>query len=255
MVSSGLVSCGTRCSPSTCTKTALVARLVLVDLAVDVLEMARPRLGPAGDLPDDVPERDEWHGHLSLASHDVRGWLGGATERCSRTRGAAVEFDKIDQAGSYAPRVLERPLPRIVNMSSDMGSLTLRTGPLLAAYAPSTSMLNSIAAQYARASSDTSVIVNAACSGYVATGFNGPRTAEQGAAVAVRLATLPDDGPRGGLFDGEGPRSGWPSSYRLHETCSPAGYVRTTTGTIIGRRRWVSLTQRPSRRRMTCWSW
>lgn len=45
----------------------------LVDLAVDVIEMARSRLGPAGDLPADVHERDEWHGHLSLASHEVRG--------------------------------------------------------------------------------------------------------------------------------------------------------------------------------------
>lgn len=47
--------------------------LALVDLAVDVMEMVGPRLGPAGDLPADVHERDEWHGHLSLASHDVRG--------------------------------------------------------------------------------------------------------------------------------------------------------------------------------------
>ena len=45
----------------------------LVDLAVDVMETARPRLGPAGDLPADVHGRDEWHGHLSLATHDLRG--------------------------------------------------------------------------------------------------------------------------------------------------------------------------------------
>ena len=45
----------------------------LVDLAVDVMEMARPRLGPVGDLPADVHGRDDWHGHLSLASHDLRG--------------------------------------------------------------------------------------------------------------------------------------------------------------------------------------
>lgn len=31
--------------------------------------------------------------------------------------------------------------------------------------------------------------------------FNGTRTAEQGAAIAIRLATLPDDGPTGQLFD------------------------------------------------------
>lgn len=97
--------------------------------------------------------------------------------------------------------------PRIVNMSSNMGSLTLQTGPVLAAYAPSKSMLNSVTVQYARRLADTAVIVNAACPGYVATdftGFGGSRTPEQGAAIAVRLATLPDDGPRGGFFDDAG---------------------------------------------------
>lgn len=97
--------------------------------------------------------------------------------------------------------------PRIVNVSSTMGSLTLQAGPVMAAYAPSKTMLNGITVQYARRLAETNVIVNACCPGYVATdftGFNAPRTPEQGAAIAIRLATLPDDGPRGGFFDDEG---------------------------------------------------
>ena len=97
--------------------------------------------------------------------------------------------------------------PRIVNVSSNMGSLTLQTGPIMAAYAPSKTMLNSVTTQYARRFADTNVIVNACCPGYVATdftGFNAPRTPEQGAAIAIALATLPDDGPRGGFFDDDG---------------------------------------------------
>lgn len=35
-------------------------------------------------------------------------------------------------------------------------------------------------------------------------GFSGTRTPEQGAAIAIRLATLPDDGPTGRLFDDNG---------------------------------------------------
>ena len=99
------------------------------------------------------------------------------------------------------------PSPRVVNQSSNMGSLTLQTGPVMAAYAPSKSMLNAITVQYARALADTPVVINACCPGYVATDFTGfapSRTAEQGAAVAIRLATLPDDGPRGGFFDDDG---------------------------------------------------
>ncbi|WP_420843855.1 SDR family oxidoreductase [Lentzea albidocapillata] len=116
-------------------------------------------------------------------------------------------FGVVRVTNAMLPLLREAESPRIVNMSSNMGSLALRTGPLLAAYAPSKSLLNSITAQYARELADTNVIVNAACPGYVATDFTGfasPRTAEQGAAIAVRLATLPDDGPRGGFFDDDG---------------------------------------------------
>jgi NAD(P)-dependent dehydrogenase (short-subunit alcohol dehydrogenase family) len=117
-------------------------------------------------------------------------------------------FGVVRVTNAMLPLLRRAESPRIVNMSSNMGSLTLRTGPVMAAYAPSKSMLNSLTAQYARRLADTNVIVNAACPGYVATDFTGfaaPRTAEQGAAIAIRLATLPDDGPRGGFFDDDGP--------------------------------------------------
>ncbi|WP_037871300.1 SDR family oxidoreductase [Streptomyces sp. SPB074] len=97
--------------------------------------------------------------------------------------------------------------PRIVNVSSTMGSLTLRTGPVLAAYGPSKTMLNALTTQYARRLADTPVLVNACCPGWVATDFTGhepDRTPAEGAAIALRLATLPDDGPRGGFFDDGG---------------------------------------------------
>ncbi|USX52757.1 SDR family oxidoreductase [Lentzea sp. HUAS12] len=116
-------------------------------------------------------------------------------------------FGVVRVTNAVLPLLRRSPSPRIVNVSSNMGSLTLRTGPVMAAYAPSKTMLNSLTAQYARALADTNVIVNACCPGYVATDFTGhapDRTPEQGAAIAVRLATLPDDGPRGGFFDDEG---------------------------------------------------
>lgn len=102
------------------------------------------------------------------------------------------------------PLLQQSDAPRIVNMSTSMASLALQAGPIMAAYAPSKSMLNAVTVQYARRLAETKVIVNAACPGYVATdftGFDGDRTPEQGAAIALRLATLPDDGPRGGFFD------------------------------------------------------
>ncbi|MGW5052548.1 SDR family oxidoreductase [Actinokineospora sp. NPDC004072] len=116
-------------------------------------------------------------------------------------------FGVVRVTNAVLPLLRRADAPRIVNVSSNMGSLTLRTGPVMAAYAPSKSMLNSLTTQYARVLADTNVIVNACCPGYVATDFTGghaPRTPAQGAAIAIRLATLPDDGPRGGFFDDEG---------------------------------------------------
>ncbi|WP_199443774.1 SDR family oxidoreductase [Umezawaea beigongshangensis] len=106
--------------------------------------------------------------------------------------------------------------PRIVNMSSSTGSLTrqsgaanaLTTGPVAVAYAPSKTFLNAVTVQYARELRDTNVLINAGCPGFVATdlnGFRGVRTPEQGAAIALTLATLPDDGPTGGFFEDAGP--------------------------------------------------
>ncbi|WP_459549857.1 SDR family oxidoreductase [Nocardia sp. X0981] len=117
-------------------------------------------------------------------------------------------FGVVRVTNAMLPLLRRAESPRIVNVSSNMGSLTLRTGPIMAAYAPSKSMLNSITVQYARRFAETNIVVNACCPGYVATdftGFSGERTPEEGAAIAIRLATLPDDGPRGGFFDDRGP--------------------------------------------------
>jgi NAD(P)-dependent dehydrogenase (short-subunit alcohol dehydrogenase family) len=103
--------------------------------------------------------------------------------------------------------------PRIVNMSSGVGSLTRQsaadgsTGPLSGSYSPSKTFLNAVTLQYAKELADTEILINLACPGYVATdlnGFRGVRTTEQGAAIAVRLASLPDGGPTGGYFDDDG---------------------------------------------------
>ncbi len=116
-------------------------------------------------------------------------------------------YGVVRVTNAMLPLLRRSPAPRIVNASSSMGSLGRQPGPVMAAYAPSKTFLNGITTQYARAFADTPIIVNAACPGLVATDFNdfaGDRTAAQGAATAVRLATLPDDGPRGGFFEDAG---------------------------------------------------
>lgn len=119
----------------------------------------------------------------------------------------------IRVTNAMLPLLLRSAHPRIVNQSSHVGSLTLQTTPgvdlggISGAYAPTKTYLNAVTIQYAKELSGTNVLINNACPGYVATelnGFSGTRTPEQGAAIAIRLATLPDDGPTGQLFDDSG---------------------------------------------------
>lgn len=119
----------------------------------------------------------------------------------------------IRVTNAMLPLLRRSPSPRIVNMSSSVGSLTLQTtpdaetGPISVAYCPSKTCLNAVTVQYAKELRDTNILINAACPGYTATdlnGFRGLRTPEQGAAIAIHLATLPDDGPTGQFFDDAG---------------------------------------------------
>ncbi|MEU0069842.1 SDR family oxidoreductase [Streptomyces sp. NPDC006332] len=119
----------------------------------------------------------------------------------------------IRVTNAMLPLLRRSTSPRIVNVSSSVGSLTrqadpdIEIGPVMAAYAPSKSFLNAVTVQYARQFAGTNILINAVCPGLVATDFNGfygPRTPEQGAATAIRLATLPDGGPHGAFFEDDG---------------------------------------------------
>ncbi|MGW4381469.1 SDR family NAD(P)-dependent oxidoreductase [Kitasatospora sp. NPDC004531] len=112
------------------------------------------------------------------------------------------------------PLLRRSAAPRIVNMSSAVGSLALQfdadgfVGPPSAAYAPSKTFLNALTVQYAKELSGEGILVNLACPGFCGTDLNdhrGPRTPAQGAAIAIRLATLPADGPTGRFFNEDGP--------------------------------------------------
>ena len=98
-----------------------------------------------------------------------------------------------------APGMAARGYGRIVNLSSEWGSLS-SLGP--GAYGVSKALLNAITIKAAR-ELPASVKVNAMCPGWVNTDMGGraaPRTPEQGADTAIWLATLSDDAPSGCYF-------------------------------------------------------
>jgi NAD(P)-dependent dehydrogenase (short-subunit alcohol dehydrogenase family) len=121
----------------------------------------------------------------------------------------------IRVTNAMLPLLRQSASPRIVNVSSGVGSLARQTasddplavGPIAVAYSPSKTFLNAVTIQYAKELRGTGILINLACPGFVATDFNGHRgvkSPEEGARTPIRLATLPDDGPTGGYFEDAG---------------------------------------------------
>jgi NAD(P)-dependent dehydrogenase (short-subunit alcohol dehydrogenase family) len=145
----------------------------------------------------------------------------------------AFEIDAADMRQTYDTNVfgvvcmINAMLPllrrsqhaRIVNIASTTASLTLASDPTtmfgredtVVAYASSKAAVTMLTVQYAnafrRSADHAHIKVNTATPGYIATdlnNFSGNRTVEEGAAIVVDLATLPDDGPSGGYFNDAG---------------------------------------------------
>ena len=120
-------------------------------------------------------------------------------------------FGVIRVTNAMLPLVRRAPAARIVNVSSEVGSISSITDPASPlgqmpaslAYPSSKAALNMITAIYARDLRDTPIKVNAANPGYTKTDLNrnsGFRSVTEGAEATVYLATLPADGPSGILW-------------------------------------------------------
>ena len=167
---------------------------------------------------------------MSRANQSVKtfaGWLEGACKRCdilvnnagvmldprgSRVLDSEVQtyhdtlgtnlFGPLLMIQALAPLMKKNGYGRIVNLSSGQGQLS-DMGAGTPAYRVSKTALNALTRTLAAELRGSGILVNSMCPGWVKTDMGGagaPRTVEQGADTAVWLATLPDDGPSGGLF-------------------------------------------------------
>jgi NAD(P)-dependent dehydrogenase (short-subunit alcohol dehydrogenase family) len=113
------------------------------------------------------------------------------------------------------PLLRHSPAGRIVNLSSEMGSLGINSDtdsyiaklPPALAYNASKTTLNALTVFFAKELQDMPIKVNSVSPGYVATDLNGHSgylSTEQGAKAPVAYATLPADGPTGGFFGEHG---------------------------------------------------
>jgi NAD(P)-dependent dehydrogenase (short-subunit alcohol dehydrogenase family) len=165
---------------------------------------------------------EEEHGRLDILVNNAA-IIGpvtaedGETLPPSRTPVAALRqvyetnvFGVVAVTNALLPLLRRSPAGRIVNVTSDLGSITLnlRQGTpywefTSLPYPTSKTALNMVTAQYAKELWDTPIKVNAANPGYCATDLNGHsgfRTAAQGAEPIVELATVGPDGPSGTFY-------------------------------------------------------
>jgi NAD(P)-dependent dehydrogenase (short-subunit alcohol dehydrogenase family) len=107
---------------------------------------------------------------------------------------------------AFIPLLRKSKHARIVNVSSESGSLTVMGGGT-PAYSVSKAALNALTRMLADELRSAGILVNSVCPGWVATEMGGPgapRTVGEGAWSVTWAATLPDDGPSGGFYrDGE----------------------------------------------------
>jgi NAD(P)-dependent dehydrogenase (short-subunit alcohol dehydrogenase family) len=107
------------------------------------------------------------------------------------------------------PMLRSSPKPRIVNVSSEAGSIARVSGGR-PAYTVSKAALNALTRMLAAELYRDGILVNAVCPGWTAqeSGNGGGRTAAQGAASVVWAVTIPNGGPTG-TFTRDGRELPW----------------------------------------------
>ena len=122
-------------------------------------------------------------------------------------------FSVIALTQKLLPLIKKSDAGRIVNVSTILSSLTLHSAkdsPISPAkefaYNASKTALNAFTIHLANELKDTNIKVNSGHPGWVKTELGGPNAPIEGEdsyKTSLRLATLDDDGPSGGLFHEE----------------------------------------------------
>ncbi|WP_033339717.1 SDR family NAD(P)-dependent oxidoreductase [Catenuloplanes japonicus] len=179
---------------------ARLAGLPVTPLRLDVTDL------------DSVAAAARWiedaHGRLDILVNNagvLTGW-GRPADLSAGDLRAAYEvnvFGVVTVTNALLPLLRRGPAGRIVNVSSAIGSLTLRAAPdsqiPIMSYSSSKAALNGLTVAYAADLRDTAITVLSVDPGHCATDLNrhtGPRSADEGAAVVAGAALGAGDSGR-----------------------------------------------------------
>lgn len=119
-------------------------------------------------------------------------------------------FGLIQTTQQFIPLLKKSNEPVIINVSSEVGSLTMNSSPErnpnynnYNAYGSSKTAVNAFTLMLSHELSNTNIRVNSATPGYTSTALNnfkGARTPEEGAASIVKAATNADTAATGKFF-------------------------------------------------------
>ena len=150
-------------------------------------------------------------GHIDVLVNNAGGILPGDGNILTLAPDVLFSSIQLNAVGAlimtqaFWPLLLESQDARVINVSSQGGSLT-NMGAWAPAYCIAKTALNAVTVQFAVAGRDRGISVNAVCPGWVRTDTGGPsapRTPEQGAAIVVKLATQSNP-PTGGYWNDAG---------------------------------------------------
>ena len=122
-------------------------------------------------------------------------------------------FGAVQTTQQFIPLLKKSNEPRIVNVSSGLGSLTIHSSTqnpnyaIYDAYSCSKTALNAFTVLLAKEFKNTNFKINSVTPGYTATDLNhfqGTQTPEQAAKVIVKYATVDKDGPTGKFLKEDG---------------------------------------------------
>jgi NAD(P)-dependent dehydrogenase (short-subunit alcohol dehydrogenase family) len=127
-------------------------------------------------------------------------------------------FGVVRVTQAFLPLLSNSESPRIVNVSSELGSLSYHSrnkaeyfAKHLMAYSTSKVALNSFTLMLANELQNTAFKINCVTPGYTATDLNnysGSQTPDEAAQIIIKYATLSKDGPSGQFF-GSGGQLSW----------------------------------------------